>query len=56
LVHTSFTVQGSWSSHAFPVEPAQIPSAGAPAATEQAWQSFGAPLPQAVSQHTPSTQ
>ena len=34
----------------------QVPSALPPAATEQAWQSFGLPPPQALAQHTPSTQ
>src|SRR3954471_5483809 len=34
----------------------QVPFALPPAAVEQAWQSFAAPPPQALSQHTPSTQ
>jgi hypothetical protein len=35
---------------------AQVPLLGAPAVVLQAWQSCGSPAPQAVSQHTPSTQ
>jgi hypothetical protein len=33
-----------------------VPSDAAPVATLQAWQSFAAPLPHALLQHTPSVQ
>ena len=49
-------VQLAPSLQAVPVKPAQVPFEGAPAEMEQAWQSVGSPVPQAVSQQTPSTQ
>jgi hypothetical protein len=54
--HVSVRVQLSPSLHAVPVKPAHVPLEGAPAAVEQAVQSDGSPLPQAVSQQTPSMQ
>ena len=52
---TSVVVHALPSEHALPVEGPQVPFTAAPAATEQAWQS-DVPPPQAVLQHTPSTQ
>ena len=52
----SLCVQALPSLQALPVAGAQVPSAGAPAATEQAMQSVGSPPPQAELQQTPSTQ
>ena len=52
----SVWVQALPSSHVLPVDRPQVPSLAAPAATLHAWQSLVTPPPQAVSQHTPSTQ